>query len=64
MEDFIKGVTEFDSGTSSVCSEDLEDVELVDDDVVKKVIKPDDLLMTKLLNFDEVLFKKGKRNVI
>ena len=48
-------VEEFDSGTSSVCSDFLEHEEKTVNDVVKKLIKPDDLLINKLLNFDEVL---------
>ena len=42
-----------DSGTGSVCSDYLEEVE-VEKEVVKKMIKPDILAMTKLLNFEEV----------
>jgi len=46
--------TEFDSGTSSVCSGYLEEEEeVVNDDGVKKLIKPDNLAITKLLNFDD-----------
>ena len=45
--------SEFDSGTGSVCSDYLEEVE-VEKEVVKKMIKPDILAMTKLLNFEEV----------
>ena len=48
-------VEEFDSGTSSVCSDFLEHEEKTVNDVVKKLIKPDDLMINKLLNFDEVL---------
>jgi hypothetical protein len=44
---------ESDSGTGSVCSDYLEDVE-VEKEVVKKLIKPDILAMSQLLNFDEV----------
>ena len=48
--------TEFDSGTSSVCSGYLEEEEEVrNNDAVKKLIKPDNLAITKLLNFDEVI---------
>ena len=42
-----------DSGTGSVCSDYFEDVD-VEKEVVKKIIKPDILTMSKLLNFDEV----------
>ena len=42
-----------DSGTGSVCSDYFEDVD-VEKEVVKKMIKPDILTMSKLLNFDEV----------
>ena len=44
---------ESDSGTGSVCSDYVEDVD-VEKEVVKKMIKPDILTMSKLLNFDEV----------
>ena len=42
-----------DSGTGSVCSDYVEDVD-VENEVVKKIIKPDILTMSNLLNFDEV----------
>jgi hypothetical protein len=42
-----------DSGTGSVCSDYVEDVD-VEKEVVKKMIKPDILTMSKLLNFDDV----------
>ena len=48
--------TEFDSGTSSVCSGYLEEEEEVrNNDAVKKLIKPDNIAIKKLLNFDEVI---------
>ena len=50
----IAHTPESDSGTGSVCSDYLDEVE-VEKEVVKKIIKPDILAMTKLLNFEEVL---------
>ena len=44
---------DLDSGTGSVCSDCIEDVE-VEKVVAKKIIKPDILIMSKLLNFEEV----------
>ena len=47
--------TDLDSGTSSVCSEYLEKVkEEVYDNAAKTLIKPDNLAISKLLNFDDV----------
>ena len=45
--------SECDSGTGSVCSDYLEEVETEKFEVVKKMIKPDVSVMTKLLNFNE-----------
>ena len=45
---------DLDSGTSSVCSEYLEEENGNTDNTIKKLIKPDDLAISKLLNFDEV----------
>ena len=45
--------SECDSGTGSVCSDYLEEVETEKVEVVKKMIKPDVSVMTKLLNFNE-----------
>ena len=45
---------DLDSGTGSVCSDFIEDVE-VEKVVAKKIINPDILIMSKLLNFEEVI---------
>ena len=45
--------SECDSGTGSVCSDYLEEVETEKVEVVKKMIKPDVSVMTKLLNCNE-----------
>ena len=47
----ISDNTDLDSGTSSVCSAYLEEE---NDNAVKKLITPDNLAISKLLNFDEV----------
>ena len=54
----ISDNTDLDSGTSSVCSEYLEEenecVYNNTDKTAKKLITPDNLAISKLLNFDEV----------
>ena len=54
----ISDNTDLDSGTSSVCSEYLEEenecVYNNTDKTAKKLITPDNLAISKLLNFDKV----------
>ena len=54
----ISDNTDLDSGTSSVCSEYLEEenecVYNNTNKTAKKLITPDNLAISKLLNFDEV----------